>query len=375
MLLGKIANAVNRQRTRRLGMAFFCALLLAACTDTGPEEEGPLPAVTTQEFEQRLTLHLSRFVTEVLESDAHASKPKTSRTAGCADLPDGGPTWGVVPQAEITVSAGEKGRKYLDDMQYWMFRNEFQEDGAAGDSVTSMGPNDFTGVHKDGTQVHMDWLDGGPESFTITLAGPCTWPSDRPGGPPSGRLPSLPPPSGPQSVTVDVDACRSPKINIYDDEARPFAGRGPHPMALVDYSDEEDVEYDTFFLPDGWEPDDILHSGNPGRKKVQLLVCVRMEAGAGATGRTGGKVTCSYTTTLWGTGGGVPHTFDLLESVYHVEVREALTGKKVAEFDIPGTQGGKKNCPYDSELSKNLALGVDEAALQRKLRPLFQSPR
>ncbi len=49
-------------------------------------------------------------------------------------------------------------------------------------------------------------------------------------------------------------------------------------MALVDYSDEENVEYDSFFLPEGWEPDDILQADDPGRKEVQLLVCVRMEA-------------------------------------------------------------------------------------------------
>lgn len=374
MVSDKTAAATTRRWARRFGLALCGMLLLTACTDAGSEEQVSQPVVGEREFDQRLTEHLSRFVSEVLDSDAHASEPKVSRSVGCEDLPangpenvsDRGPDWGVVPRAKITVSAGKNAMKYLDDLQYWML--DIFDDVEEGWSTTRKNVHTVTGAYKDGTQVLME-LPGGGSNLTITVTGPCTWPSDRPGGPSSGRLAPLPPPPGPDTGLGD-DACRSPKIKVYDIQARPFAGRGPHLMALVDYSDEESVEYTEFFLPDGWEPKvDVVHPDDSDRKKVQLLVCVRMDAGRD----TGRNVTCYYSTSPMIDGS--PHTFDVLEGTYHVVVREARTGKKVKEFTVPGTQGDEDSCPYETGYERKIARGIDEKELHRELRPLLTSPR
>ncbi|MGI5214489.1 hypothetical protein [Plantactinospora sp. CA-290183] len=353
-------------------MTLCGVLVLAGCTDeTGPEP--PAPVVTTQEFEQRLTEHLSRAVNGALEPEAQATPPSHSRNVGCAELRAGGPSWGVRPRAEMTVSAGQKAEKYLDDVDTWMIREGFGERTKRLRTGTPADVREITGEHDDGTELLMEMaLDSG--RFTVTLTGPCTWPPDRPGGPPSsGRLPPLPPPSGPTQTRSDTDAdpCRSPKLFVYNLTSRPFAGRGPHPMAMVGYSDEESIEYAEILLPDGFEPRYERFTDPTNHDQVQLLVCVRVVA----TQDSRQDVTCNYASEQALLAGGHPFTFDLFESVYHVTVREARSGRKIGEFSVRGRQGAEESCPYRMSYIRKLARGIDEAAFQRRLRPLLEARR
>ncbi|MGK5674581.1 hypothetical protein ACSNOB_17295 [Micromonospora sp. URMC 106] len=347
-------------------------LVLAGCTDkTGPE---PLaPVVTTQEFEQRLTERLSRAVSGALEPEAKVTPPSHSRSVGCAELPEGGPTWGVRPRAEMTVSAGGKAEKYLDDVDMWMLREGFAEHTKRWRIDTPADVREVTAEHEDGTQLLME-MARNSGTFTVVLTGPCTWPPDRPGGPPSsGRLPPLPPPPGPTQTRSEAlnDACTSPKLSVYNLSSRPFAGRGPHPMALVRYSDERSMEYAEFFLPDGFAPRYQPGTFRRNLDQVQLLVCVRVTA----TRDSRQDVTCRYASEGALLGGGRPFTFDLFESVYDVTVREARSGKLVSRFTVPGRQGAEDSCPYRMSYNRKLARGIDEAAFARGLRPLFEARR
>ncbi|GAB3967781.1 hypothetical protein V1634_11945 [Plantactinospora veratri] len=362
----------THQWSRRFGTALCGVLVLAGCTDdTGPEP--PAPVVTTQEFEQRLTEYLSRAVNGALEPEAQASGPTHSRTVGCGDLREGGPAWGVRPRAELTVSAGEKAEKYLDDLDTWMIGEGFGERTKRVRAGSPADVREITGEHDDGTELLMEMaLDSG--QFTVSLTGPCTWPPDRPGGPPSsGRLPPLPPPSGPMGTGSDADPapCRSPKLYVYNRTSRPFAGRGPHLMAMVRYSDEREMEYTEFSLPRAWEPRYAPGTSRRNLDEVQLLVCVRVTA----TRDSRQDVTCSYASERALLAGGSPFTFNLFESVYHVTVREARSGKVVSEFTVPGRQRGEQNCPYRMSYNRKLARGIDEATFQRRLRPLVEARR
>ncbi|MEQ4302725.1 hypothetical protein ABNF97_15215 [Plantactinospora sp. B6F1] len=329
--------------------------------------------MSTEEFEQRLTEHLSRAVAGALESDAQATAPSHSRRAGCADLPGGGPSWGVRPRAELTVSAAEQAGKYLDDVEMWMLREGFAEHAKRLRTGTPADVREITAVHEDGTELLMEMpLESG--RFTVALTGPCTWPPDRPGGPPSaGQLPPLPAPSGPTQTRSEdsADPCRSPKLYVYNLTSRPFAGRGPHLMAMVRYSDERELEYTEILLPREWEP--RYQSGTSRRDldQVQLLVCVRVTASRDSRQ----DVTCSYAHEQALLAGGSPFTFDLFESAYHVTVREARSGKLVSEFTVPGRQSAEDSCPFRMHYNRKLARGIDEAALQKRLRPLVEADR
>ncbi|GAA3737252.1 hypothetical protein GCM10022225_20080 [Plantactinospora mayteni] len=347
-------------------------LVLTGCTDeTGPEP--PAPVVTAEEFEQRLTEHLSRAVSGALEPEAQATPPSHSRTVGCADLPEGGPTWGVRPRAELAVSAGEKAEKYLDDVEMWMLREGFAEHDKRWRVGTPADVREVTATHEDGTQLLMEMArDSG--RFTVAVTGPCTWPPDRPGGPPaSGRLPPLAPPSGPTQTRNEdsADPCRSPKLYVYNLTSRPFAGRGPHLMALVGYPDEREMEYAEVLLPREWEPRYEPGTSDRDLDQVQLFVCVRVTA----TKDSRKDVTCNYASEQAAPGGGRPFTFDLFESVYHVTVREARSGRMVSEFIVPGRQGAEDSCPYRMNYNRKLARGIDEAAFQKRLRPLAEARR
>ncbi|WP_036373342.1 hypothetical protein [Micromonospora sp. ATCC 39149] len=347
-------------------------LALTGCTDkTGPAP--PAPVVTTEEFEQRLTEHLSRAVNGALEPEAQATPPSHSRIVGCAELPEGGPTWGVRPRAEMTVSVGGKAEKYLDDVETWMIREGFGEHTKRLRTGTPANVREITAEHEDGTELLMEMALGSGR-FTVALTGPCTWPPDRPGGPPtSGRLAPLPPPSGPTQTRNDAfkEPCTSPKLSVYNLSSRPFAGRGPHLMAMVRYSDERSMEYAEFFLPDGFEPRYELGTSRRNPDQVQLLVCVRVVA----TRDSRQDVTCNYASEQALMAGGRPFTFDLFESVYHVTVREARSGKMISQFTVPGRQGAEDSCPYRMNYNRKLARGIDEAAFERRLRPLFEARR
>ncbi|GIG85272.1 hypothetical protein Pen02_02080 [Plantactinospora endophytica] len=329
--------------------------------------------MTTQEFAQRLTEHLSRAVDGALEPPAQATPPSHSQRVGCADLPEGGPSWGVRPRAELTVTAGEKTGKYLDDVDTWLIREGLAEHDKRLRVDSPVDVREITAKHDDGTEVLVEMaLDSG--RFTVALTGPCTWPPDRPGGPPSsGQLPPLPAPSGPTQTrsTDTADPCRSPKLYVYNLTSRPFSGRGPHLMATVRYSDEREMEYAEILLPRDWEP--RYEPGTSARNldQVQLLVCVRVEA----TRDSRQDVICEYANERAILGGGRPFTFNLFESVYQVAVREARSGKLVSEFTVPGRQGGEDNCPYQMSYNRKLARGIDETAFQRRLQPLVEARR
>ncbi|MEO3925401.1 hypothetical protein ABGB07_16250 [Micromonosporaceae bacterium B7E4] len=348
-------------------------LVLAGCTDeTGPEP--PAPVVTAEEFAQRLTEHLSRAVSGALEPEAQASPPSHSRTVGCADadLPVEGPSWGVRPRAELAVSAGEQAEKYLDDVEIWMLREGFAEHNKRLRAGTPADVREITAVHEDGTRLLMEMpLESG--RFTVALTGPCTWPPDRAGGPPaSGQLASLPAPSGPtQTRSESAEPCRSPKLYVYNLTSRPFAGPGPHLMALARYSDEREMEYAEILLPREWEPRYEPGTSSRDLDQVKLLVCVQVAA----TRDSRKDVTCNYTSELAAPGGGRPFTFDLFESAYHVTVREARSGRMVSEFTVPGRQGGEDSCPFRMNYNRKLARGIDETVFQRRLRPLVEARR
>ncbi|MEN3611199.1 hypothetical protein AAH979_16765 [Plantactinospora sp. ZYX-F-223] len=347
-------------------------LVLTGCTsETGPEP--PAPKVTTQEFEQRLTEHLSRALAGALEPDAQATPPSHSRSAGCADLPEGGPTWGVRPRAELTVSAGEKAGKYFDDLDTWLIREGFAEHTKRLRTGTPTDVREVIAEHEDGTELLMEMaLESG--GLTVGLTGPCTWPPDRPGGPPSsGQLPPLPAPSGPTQTRSEdsADPCRSPKLYVYNLTSQPFAGRGPHLMMLVRYSDEREMEYAEILLPDAWEPRYEAGTSKRNLDQVQLLVCVRVAA----TRDSRKDVTCNYASESALLARGSPFTFDLFESVYHVTVREARSGRMVSEFTVPGRQGAEDSCPFRMNYNRKLARGIDETAFERRLRPLVEARR
>ncbi|AVT29834.1 hypothetical protein C6361_10400 [Plantactinospora sp. BC1] len=353
-------------------MTLCGVLALTGCTDESAPEP-PAPKVTTQEFAQRLTEHLSRAVTGALEAEARATAPNHSQSVGCADLPGGGPSWGVRPRAELTVTAGEKAGKYLDDVDTWMIREGFGERTKGWRVDTPADVQEITGEHDDGTELLMEMArDSG--TFTVELTGPCTWPPNRSGGPPpSGQLPPLPAPSG-QTQTRSEDSdqpCTSPKLYVYNLTSRPFAGRGPHLMALVRYADEREMEYAEILLPNAWEPRYAPGTSQRNLDEVQLLVCVRVTA----TRDSGKDVTCSYTSEPAAPTGGLPFTFDLFESVYQVTVREARSGRVVSEFTIPGRQNGEDNCPFRMDYNRKLARGIDERAFERRLKSLVEARR
>jgi hypothetical protein len=326
--------------------------------------------VSTLEFEHRLDEHLSRFVS-LLQPDAQVSAAAHSRAQGC----DGGPSWAVVPRAEVTVNAGAQAEKLFDDLQDWMGRNGF--DGLYDDdSWRTANPTDFRevkGTHTDGTQV-LEHLNRDAPQFTVTVTGPCTWPPDRSGGPAPGRLAPLPAPSKPTSSIgptsdVDPETCLSPKLYVYNTTAHAFAGPGPHPMVMSVYTgikkyDSPTFLYDDLYLPYGWEPDD--------EHQAQLVVCVHVNT----TRDTGRKVSCNYTADVLGRGSGVPYDFEIFDSTYHVTVRDARSGAVVGDFSIPGTLDDEKSCPYRMQnYLEPLARGLDDNALEQALRPLYESTR
>ncbi|WP_157360562.1 hypothetical protein [Amycolatopsis thermoflava] len=362
----------RRRAAVPIRLALTAGLVLAACAPAEPQPPVPEPVVTTVEFENRLAEHLARFTAEVLEPDAQVAAAAHSRATGCP----GGPDWGVVPRAETAVTAGDQAEKFLEDLQSWMGGNGFADTFEDEDRRWEPdGTRAFSGVGGDGTAVRAQIARDSPR-FTITLTGPCTWPPDRPGGPPeTGVLAPLPPPSGPASLggSADLDprVCRSPKLYVLNDDAPAYAGPGPHPMALVTYTgrtnyQEEEFAHDEILLPRSMAAQ--FTSESRPAKSAHLVVCVHIEI----TGDTGRDVTCRYTYEPAGSGSGVPIAFDLHDSVYRVTVREARTGAKVAEFTLPGTRGGDGACPFRLDVrGSRLALALDESELERRLRPVF----
>lgn len=362
-------------RPARLSALLVPVILLSACAADEPEP--PAPTVSTQEFEHRLDEHLSRFASRMLEPEAQVAVPIHSRTEGCA----GGPSWGVVPRAEVTVTAGDQAEKLVEDLQTWMGGNGFSgvHDDEDNDWHTG-NPADFrevTGAGADGTAVLVRLTRNAPR-FTIAVTGPCTWPPERDGNPPrSGRLAPLPAPSAPWSAIgvgslTERMTCRSPKLWVFNDAAPPFTGPGPHPMVIAVYTANTEPEnppflYSDVHLPIGSRPGD--------EHQAQLVVCVHVAT----TRDTGHNVSCNYTTNypirIPG-GSGVPYDFEVFESIYRFTVLEARTSAVVAEFTMPGTLDDKQSCPYNMQNYKEpLARGIDNHTVEQHLQPLYESAR
>jgi len=351
-------------RQARVGMLLTAVVLASACTtDQDRPPEPPTPAVSTVEFAHRLDEHLARFAS-LLQPDARVSAPVHTRVQECA----GGPPWSVAPRADVTVQAGDQSRQSFENLQSWMTGNGF--DGLF-DGVNLYPGNNWKvdGTHTDGTTV-VEQLTDGASQFTVTVIGPCTWPPERPGGPAAGRLTPLAKPSEPVSLLdgrggfgIDSAACRSPKMFVYNDNARAAAGRGPHPMDMAVYADSRDFLYEPPTLPERWKPED--------ESRVQLIVCVRVKT----IGGTGRKINCYYTDPVF-PGDGTPYDFKIVKSTYEITVRSARTGALVRRISLAGTLNDKESCPFRLEdYQERLARGLDDKALERALRPLYGSTR
>ncbi len=364
--------------TRKCGVLPVAVIALAAaCTAAEPAPAPPDPVVTTREFEQRLDEHLARLASQVLQPDAQVSVPASSQTVGCA----GGPSWGIVPRSEITVTAGDQAEKLLDDLDFWLSNNGSKDRSIAGRDRQTGDVRELTDTREDGSRVVVRLTRNSPQ-FTITVTGPCTWPPSRAGGPaPSGLLPPLPAPTGPSSTIspqhfgdVDSRACRSPKLYVFNAKAPAFTGPGPHPMVLANYSRTTKIDapasavfmYRDSSLPYDWQPRD--------HRQAQLLVCVE----ATTTRDTQRKITCNYSSGSVALPGdeGLPHEFDVFDSVYRVTVREASNGRVVGESSIPGTVGDEDSCPGKmASYRRPLALGLDDKALERYLLQFYEPAR
>lgn len=320
--------------------------------------------MSAAEVQQRLAEHLRRFGSAVFEPEARVAPPNATTATGCP----GGPAWGVVPRAESTVSAADPPKRQLQDLVNWLLRNDFDQDI---DVHSKVPPDvDRTLVHRDGTRLHLTVPQGGPP-LTMVLTGPCSWPADRPGGPPPGVLAPLRKESGPMSAGSN-EMCSSPRNYVYNRDAPPFAGPGPHPIAVIDLDKAAGSDgvsgpkHAGYPLLPSWEPR-RAGSADVDSAKVQLIACVH--AGEVPTGNK--EVTCRFD--------DGPVTFDLVESTYRVTVREARTGNQLADLTLRGTQGDAQSCPtavsYYKGVTPRLLRGIDIAGFRGQLRPLIEGSR
>lgn len=354
-----------------VGLVVLSLMTAAACSDD-PDAHRPSPTVTAGEVEQRLKDHFSRLVTAAFDAGVTAPAPVLTRTPGCGQA---GPSWGVTPRAELTVTAGNliDGAKYYSDATTWLQRGDFPADReATGFAMNSTG--------SDGVLLHGERAVDS-SAFTLVLTGPCAWPPDRSGGPPAtGRLAPLPPPAGPATASVfaGFEACGSPKVYVFNVDADPYAGAGPHPITALTYGPDATVfapdrttfAYRRFALPDDWGDQDVGLKANR-TKATQAVACIRVET----RDDTGRDVTCRYRSeddVAFGRDGS-PYTFDVLNSVYLITMREARTGKELGKITIPGTRSDEDSCPDRiTNFERPLALGLDEARLERELRPYLE---
>jgi hypothetical protein len=343
-------------------LAVSCALTLTGCdgapASQPPASRGRLPTVGTAEFEQRLTDHIHQFDTAVYAPEDKVAPPSVTTTAGCPGVP----SRGVTPRAETTVSGPDEPSKQLQDLADWLLRNDFENDTS---TPTDKPPTEErTYTHPDGTHLRVDIPPVTPQ-LTMVLTGPCTWPATRPGAPPPGRLTPLPAPSGPMSADGNDD-CDSPRDYVYNTAAPPYAGPGPHPVALIDLDRDagsaggSGPEHPAYPLLPGWT--------DSNTNEVQLIVCAAAEQTPGGQDQ---QVTCQYDEG--------PVTFDVLDATYRITVLEAGTGAKVAAFTLHGTESPKQSCPaavsvYDN-VAPTLLRGIDVAGFQNDLRPLIENAR
>ncbi|MEU8223663.1 hypothetical protein [Kribbella sp. NPDC048915] len=118
-----------------------------------------------------------------------------------------------------------------------------------------------------------------------------------------------------------VDACAG---KTYED-AKPYAGSGPHPIAI--FKDDEDavLQHETVFL-DGnttWKPSDPEKAS-----EVQLVACLKLISANERTGATD----CAY-----GPGGiAATETLPMLRATYQVRVYELRTHREIRSTRIEG---------------------------------------
>ncbi|MGC7098696.1 hypothetical protein ACPZ19_28835 [Amycolatopsis lurida] len=347
---------------KAIGAGLLAGLLvLTACSTPDPDAGKTPPAVGAPEIAQRLDEYLTGMAEQTLESDAQAGPITRGQTTGCTEADV---SWGVVPHAERTVTAGAKTRKYFEDLEYWLSGAELSEHEDTG---RMNGGQTVSAITGEGVRLaaHWDWES---PHLTLSATAPCSWPSDRPGGPTPGRLPPRATAKWPQKAVgaEDTDVCLSPKRRVFDPAAPPFAGPGPHPVSLIAHPEGTDFLYDKPRVNQEWIVEGYEEQGG-----VQLVACVRVEP----TTDSGRDLTCYYSASL-ASPGGTPYEFDLFEANYHVTVRQARDGAVVEQFTLPGTEGSDRNCLMTiTDYHKKLALGLDDQALAGKLRPLAESPR
>ncbi|WP_162788536.1 hypothetical protein [Amycolatopsis albispora] len=340
-------------------------LVLTACAEPDPDEGKTPPPVAAPEIAQRLDEYLTSMADQTLEAGAQAS-PITRSQAPCAEKEV---SWGVVPRAERTVEAGARVRKYFEDLTSWLAGADLSE---YEDRGREAGGQAVSGVSNEGArlEVHWDWES---PRLTLRATGPCSWPADRPGGPVTGQLPPPSTPRWPRKAvgTEDAAVCTSPKRVVFNPDAPPFAGPGPHLVAVIAHAESRDFRYDDVVLDEDWSPHEIHDESTPEHANTQLVACVRVEP----TTDTGRDLTCHYSASL-ASPTSSPMDFDLFEANYHVTVRQARDGSVVEEFTLPGTVGDDRNCLSQlDDYHRTLTLGLDHRAFGDRLRPLAEPAR
>jgi hypothetical protein len=119
-------------------------------------------------------------------------------------------------------------------------------------------------------------------------------------------------------------------------------------------------------LPDGWDPevDFDLEEEDKDLNKIQLVVCDDAVATGGVVG------TCKFDYP------GMSGTMDVVQADHTFVVREARTGRKVADFRLQGTAGAQESCPSSAVDSggTQIAQAVSDDAVAAKLRSLYEGP-
>jgi hypothetical protein len=175
--------------------------------------------------------------------------------------------------------------------------------------------------------------------------------------------PSPSPSDGEAPDPVSTAVCVGERA--YNPDSAPYAGKGPHPMTII-HRDPGPGTLELRFvtLPDGWDPTIDVDSTREDFDKVQLVVCDDAVASGGVMG------TCTFDEP------GMSGTMDVVRADHIFVVREARTGRWIADFRMRGTAGVEESCPsmaVDSGLTQ-IAQEVDQAAIAAKLRPLYGGP-
>ncbi|MCF0082756.1 hypothetical protein [Streptomyces lomondensis] len=138
-------------------------------------------------------------------------------------------------------------------------------------------------------------------------------------------------------------------------------------MTIIHYdSGPATLELQYVTLPDGWDPevDFDWSDEEEDHNKVQLVVCDDAVATGGVIG------TCEFDYP------GMSGSMDVVQADHTFVVREARTGREVADFRMQGTAGAEESCPSSAMDSGNtqIAQAVNDDAVAAKLRSLYEGP-